>query len=259
VFHDRPALRTWGWRLFKVGYALLILGIFPLTSYVAFSQFVRRGVTPVPDLVGLTLEEAEDLLMDQGLQLEWLEEGDRFDDKVPAGSILQHDPRGGGLVKKGSTVEVILSRGRQLVEVPDLKGQALQAAQVNLGAAGLAVGRLASVYATEGEPGTVVRQDPVAGTPVARSTPVNLLVSLENTLETFVMPDLVYRKFEEAREFFVRNGFRIGSVKYEPYEGIGLGTVLRQYPLAGHPLNRHDVISLVVAAAASPPPDGGGS
>jgi hypothetical protein len=43
-------------------------------------------------------------------------------------------------------------------------------------------------------------------------------------------------------------------VKYEPYEGIEAGVVLRQYPLAGHPLRRHDVISLVVAAPAEGEP-----
>lgn len=237
-------------------YLAVLVGVGGLTAYLAFSQFVRRGVTPVPDLVGLSLSEGEALVVDQGLSIHWLEAEDRFDASVPAGRILQHAPGPGSLVKKGSVVDVVLSRGRQLVEIPDLTGQAVQAAQVNLAAAGLAVGRQNNIITEFGIPGTVVRHVPAAGSQVDRSTPVDLMVSIENSAEIFVMPDLVYRTVEEVKHFFVRHGFRLGSVKYEPYEGADEGIVLRQYPLAGHPLRRRDVISLVVAAtpeSAAPP------
>ena len=52
-----------------------------------------------------------------------------------------------------------------------------------------------------------------------------------------------------VRGFFELRGFRLGGVKFEPYEGVAAGTVLRQFPLAGHPLTRRDAISLVVVAA----------
>lgn len=226
-----------------------LLGVAGLTAYAAFSQFVRRGVTPVPDLVGLPLSEAEALLVDQGLRMRWLEGEDRFDDSVPSDQVLQHNPGPGSLVKKASTVDVVLSLGRQLVEVPDLSGQALQAAQVNLAAAGLSFGRQGSIYTDHGAVGTVVGQGPPPGSLVDRATSVDLLISLDNTAETYVMPDLIYRTDAEVKRFFRRHGFRLGSVKYEPYEGVGEGIVLRQYPLAGHPLRRRDVIALVVAAS----------
>ena len=72
------------------------------------------------------------------------------------------------------------------------------------------------------------------------------------------MPDLVYRSYDRVLNFFESRGFRIGSVKYEPYEGIEPGVVLRQFPLAGHRLARDDVISLVVASAMDVGSMGGG-
>ena len=60
------------------------------------------------------------------------------------------------------------------------------------------------------------------------------------------MPDLAYRNLESVRHFFERRGFRLGSIKFEPYEGLSPGVILRQYPLPGHLLARQDVISLVV-------------
>jgi len=100
----------------------------------------------------------------------------------------------------------------------------------------------------------VAMQDPPAGSLVAPSTTVRLYLSLEDRASTYVMPDLIYRRYEDVRGFFEQRGFRLGSVRFEAYEGIPTGIVLRQFPLAGHPLRHEDPIALVVAAAA---PEGG--
>jgi len=230
-----------------VAYAGAVLLIFIAAGYISFNMFVRSGVTTVPELTTLTEAEAEALLADAGLSLRLREESGRFDEALPAGQILQQDPGEGSIVKRGSSVEAVVSLGQELVEVPDLMGQALQAAQVTLSAAGLALGRTAGVYSPSGAPGTVVDQNPRAGEQVGRTSAVELFLSLEGRTETFVMPDLVYRDFEATRSFFERRDFRLGSIKFEFYEGISPGVILRQYPLPGHQLRRQDVISLVVA------------
>jgi serine/threonine-protein kinase len=244
----RQILRGFG----CLGYLGLLGVIFALVSYVAFSQFVRRGVTPTPELFGLTEDEAEALLADQGLSLEWSEEGERYDDEVPAGRILMQKPRAGTLVKRGRAVTVVLSRGPRLIEVPPVTGEALQAAQVTLVAAGLRLGRTAQVFSTDGESGTVVSQDPPGGERVEREAPIDLFLSKANPIATYVMPDLVNHDYDQVRSFFERRGFRLGRVSYETYDGIAPGTVLRQFPLAGHPLRRGDVIALGVVTPAAP-------
>ncbi|MCZ6727052.1 MAG: PASTA domain-containing protein, partial [Acidobacteria bacterium] len=79
---------------------------------------------------------------------------------------------------------------------------------------------------------------------------VDLYLATSSRAGTFLMPDLVYRDYERVRRFFEARDFRLGSVKFEPYESMAPGIVLRQFPLAGHPLRRQDAISLVVV---SPP------
>lgn len=232
-----------------LGYAGLMLVSFAGASYVAFSQFVRRGVTPTPELFGLDEEEAAALLADQGLRLAWSDEGDRFDEEVPPGHVLLQKPRAGTLVKRGHTVTVVLSRGPRLIEVPTVTGEALQAAQITLVAAGLRLGRTLNVYG-RGPSGTVVAQQPAGGARVERDAPIDLFLSLESSRDTFLMPDLVNRPYEDVRRFFENRGFRLGRVSYETYGGIAPGTVLRQFPLAGHPLRRGDVISLGVVKPA---------
>lgn len=234
--------RAVGW----VAYSILVLVVFAVSGYFAFSFFVRSGVTTVPDLSGMTEAEIGGELVDNGLRLRRNYEADRYDEEVEAGEVLEQSPKAGSLVKRGAGVEVVVSLGPERLVVPDLTGQALQAAQVELTASGLALGRIVNVFSLGSTPGTVVGQSPEPDSKVGRGSSVALFLSAASRADTYVMPDLAYRDFEVVRYFFERRGFRLGSIKFEPYEGITAGTVLRQYPLPGHPFGRQDVISLVV-------------
>lgn len=233
--------------LAKTAYAILVCVVFALSAYLAFSVFVRSGVTRVPELAGLTDGEAMALLSDQGLIGRDRQDDDAYDDRVVIGHVLRQRPGAGSLVKRGSTVEIVPSRGPQRVTVPDLVGQATQAAQLTLAAAGLQAGQTESIYNAEQDSGLVAMQNPPAGSLVDRAAPVDLFLAVENVSETYVMPDLVYRSYADVKPFFEGRGFKLGNVKFEPYEGIASGVVLRQFPLPGHPLHRRDAISLVVA------------
>lgn len=232
-----------------LSYFGLLVALFGLVAYAAFSLFVRGGVTPTPELYGLDEEAATAMLADQGLRLAWSDEGDRYDEKVLAGHTLIQKPRAGTLVKRGRAVTVVLSRGPRLMEVPEVVGEALQEAQVTLVAAGLRPGRTVNVYG-ERSNGTVVAQQPAGGSRVERDASVDLFLSLEDLSATYLMPDLVNLSYDDVRRFFESRGFRLGRVSYETYDGIPPGTVLRQFPVAGHPLRRGEVIALGVVKPA---------
>lgn len=245
-------LREMWRRMMRAVRALAYVGIlgvlFALVAYVAFSQFVRRGVTSTPSVLRLDRSEARALLADQGLSLRWADEESRYDEDIPSDHAMDQRPRAGTLVKRGATVVAIASRGPQRIEVPSVHGDALQAAQVTLAAAGLTVGRTVSVFSDQARDGLVVGQQPAAGATVAPGEAVDLFLSMASTGSTYLMPDVVTAGYESVRRFFLDRGFRLGRVSYIRYEGITPGTVLRQFPVAGHPLRQGDVISLAVSA-----------
>ncbi|HLX10519.1 MAG TPA: PASTA domain-containing protein [Thermoanaerobaculia bacterium] len=246
------------WRRFLSGlgfvaYLLLVLVVFLAASYFAFSVFVRSGVMPVPNVTGLTRGEATDMLGDLGLTLRRAEGSGRYDDQVPAGRVVRQSPDPRTLVKRGSSVEVMLSLGPRRVKVPSLAGKALPAAQVTLSAIGLEVGTILGAFDGQQPPGAVVEQDPSAGDEVPPASPVNLLLAMATPGRRYVMPDLVYRHYDPVRQYFEAHGFRFGSVKFERYEGVAAGVILRQFPLPGHPLTAGDPVSLVVATADGGP------
>lgn len=234
-------------------YAFAILLVFGLAAYTSFSLFVRSGVTNVPPLRGLTREEAATRLADQGLSLRREEQEGRYDEEIPAGRVVKQSPDARTLVKRGSSVSLVFSLGPQRVEVPELAGSTLPAAQAALSGNGLALGRILGAFAPGREPGAVLAQDPDPRSAIPPSTPVDLLLAMPTPGDRYVMPDLIYRDYDLVRPFFERRGFRFGNVKFERYEGVASGVILRQFPLPGHPLNKEEAITLVVATADNLP------
>jgi eukaryotic-like serine/threonine-protein kinase len=232
----------------RLAYLGLILAVFGFTAYFSFRGFVRSGNTRTPEVVGLSLDDAEARLADQGLDLEAAEGGGRYHQEIPAGAVVLQDPAPNTLVKRGTAIEVVRSLGPEQLRVPGLEDKSVTSAQLTLTASGLTLGRSLRVF-DDSEPGTVVRQSPAEGQAISPDAPVDVLLSLGSTEDAYVMPDLVYLDYQRIRPFFENRGFRFGSVKFEPYEGAGAGVILRQFPLAGHPVSSDDTISLVVAAS----------
>jgi serine/threonine-protein kinase len=232
-----------------LAYAALVVLVFGLAAYFSFSAFVRSGVIPVPSVVGLTSAEAGNVLIERGLALRGVAGKGQYDDKVPAGRVLRQIPDGHTFVKRGSGVQLVLSQGPRRVEVPDLSAKTFPAAQVALSGIGLTVGTTLSAFVSGQETGTVVTQDPDPGASVPPASPVDVLLAQPTPGDRYIMPDLVYQQYDRVRTFFERETFRLGSVKYERYEGVAAGVILRQFPLPGHPLSHDDPVSLVVATA----------
>lgn len=237
-----------------LAYALLVFVIFGLAAYTSFSVFVRSGATTVPSVEGMSQTDAANILADQGLVLKTAQGTERYDDKVPAGLVARQSPDAKTFVKRGSTVSVVFSKGPRRVTVPDLRAKTLPLAQAGLSGTGLALGRILGALAPHNEaPGSVIEQDPDPNAAVPPATGVDLLLAMAVPGERYVMPDLVYRNYDLVRPAFEQRGFKFGNVKYERYEGVAAGVILRQFPLPGHPVSREDAISLVVATADGAP------
>jgi serine/threonine-protein kinase len=222
-----------------LAYGLVLLVVFGFAAYTSFSLFVRSGVTTVPSLLGLSPAEAANALADNGLTLRDVQGEGRYDDQVPPGRVARQSPDPRTLVKRDSSVAVVLSLGPQRVKVPDLSRRMLPEAQAALSGTGLALGKILGAYGPAGA--------------VAPATPVDLLLTMGVPAERFVMPDLIYRDYDLVRASFERQGFRFGSVRFEQYEGVVAGVILRQFPLPGHPLSKDDPVSLVVATTDGQP------
>ena len=246
---------------------LLGLVVLAVAAYLLY-QVVSGGTTAppaeqvsVPDFVGRTLEEARSTAYTLGLQLvTTTQPSDR-----PVGTILDQQPPANAKVDKGSQVTVIVATGTETVLVPDLRLKAEPDALAAIFQAGLTNGSRTEAFDPIVPSGSVISQDPQAGTKVARGTPVNYVVSkgpeptpspspspspsvtLEPTATPLPTasasptPSLVpvgdYRclTLDAATQQLTSEGFVLGTVSTSPPGGVYDGTwlVQAQLPLPG--------------------------
>lgn len=135
---------------------------------------VSIGPAPVavPDVVGMAAEEATTALSDGGLIPAAVEE---FSDDVALGVVIRQDPRPNvGEIDRGTEVTIVVSKGVDLVEVPNVVGLPRADAEAQLSAAGFEV---TSTCFLCGDGGVVNIQDPPVGTMLKRGSTVSILLS----------------------------------------------------------------------------------
>jgi serine/threonine-protein kinase len=230
-----------GWLVLMSG---LLVALFAGSFYFTMRHvFVGREVM-VPDLAGLVVDEARATLNRSELYLETAAE--RYDDKMPKGRVQSQDPPAGATIKKNRKVRVTVSLGPLEIAIPDLKGQTLRTAQLALQRAGVLVGRITSTH-TGAAADVVVAQRSLPSGPGGGSAAVDLLVSRGPDDPIYVMPDLTGRGLDQVNAFVKKAGLRLGAVRREKVPGAPRGAVIKQYPEAGYPVGRQEIISLVLS------------
>ncbi|MDQ1696608.1 MAG: eukaryotic-like serine/threonine-protein kinase, partial [Frankiaceae bacterium] len=156
--------------------ALATAAVF-LIAVLAGRSLFSGGSSEVntPNVVGLSLTDAESLLAGKGLQVGHITQ--TYNPKVAKGSVISQDPTADILLKKGESVSLVVSLGVHFVEVPlDLVGLSQQDARTALRAAGLKVGRVVPRN-SDAPAGQVLSTDPPGGSKIAEGSPVTLFVS----------------------------------------------------------------------------------
>jgi len=230
------------------GYGAVVL-VSVLTSALVSGAFVFAMVEgwrllpdeEVPELVGLSGDAARGMLDARGLR--FVHRGERYDDVIEEGLIVEQQPGPGSLVPSGSEVTVLLSRGPDTVEVPSVLGLSIAPATAQLTNAGLRVATEVREAGT-GEAGTVSSTSPSAGEHVARDTEVFLAVVPERHL--VVVPDLTGVSTRVARETIAAAGLVLGTTRHGFDEVRSPFTVLRQLPAPGTEVEPGTAIEITV-------------
>jgi beta-lactam-binding protein with PASTA domain/serine/threonine protein kinase len=131
---------------------------------------VSKGHRPIPvgSWVGKSADDAERILKQRGLKVEVSRQ---YSDSVSEGLVISQEPKDGTLFK-GDTVNLLVSLGPQLVEVPDVVAHGVDEATATLQAAGFVV----TVAQAPGYIGLgyVFSMDPVAGSEIPKGSTVTI-------------------------------------------------------------------------------------
>jgi len=127
----------------------------------------------VPNVVGRLRSNAVDTLRGQNLNVSTIEE---FSDSVANGNVISQNPSAGSSVTQGSTVTIVVSKGREPVQVANVIGRSQSDARTTLQNQGFTVS-VSEAFSDTVASGNVISQNPSAGTTHAHGGSVAIVVS----------------------------------------------------------------------------------
>jgi serine/threonine-protein kinase len=227
----------WLWGLVIV-VALAIAGV---GIAWAAGLFEEKTIT-VPSVVGMSSEEASETIQAAGLIVGEVER--EFDDQVPEGRVISQDPEAGSSVAASATIDFVLSRGKELVAVPELVGLTESEAIKAIDDAGLKLETIQREYDDGVPEGEVMRQSPDAGTEVEPDTRVTIVVS--GGTQLVEVPSVSDQNSSDARAELEAAGFTV-QVEEQFSDSVPSGRVISQSPSGGVSVPAGSTIKLVVS------------
>lgn len=196
----------------------------PVGGQVKLTVSKGKELIGMPDFSGMTQADAIKAIRDAGFELDTIQP--EYNKDVPEGQVFKQDPAPGANVPSGSLVTLYISKGTQLVKVPDVVNKKQGDAKVELEKAGFAV-KVVDESSDTVATGLVIRQTPDGGVSVEAGTQITISVSTGPKLAQ--VPDVIGKTESEAKAALVAAGFDV-FVNYQtsPDDGI----VLTQDPFA---------------------------
>lgn len=216
---------------------LLTLGIGTGVWYINSGQF-----TQVPSLLGQTQQTAEKRLSDKGLGLKGVERV--FSDTVERGSVVGSDPASGDRIRGNGSVKLVVSRGPEIVRVPDVVEGSLADARRALKKVGLVPGMVTREFNEDVARGEVIRTDPRAGADRTPDTAVALVVSKGAPVD---VPDVTGLSIEAATAELEAQGLKADVLLARINSPEAQGDVAEQSPGEGVEAAEGDTVELTVS------------
>ena len=205
-------------------------------------QEVRRGSTvtltisqgperyDVPQLVGRTQADAQEQVTGSRLTVGTVTRA--YSETVPQGQVISTSPPAGTSVKRATPVAIVISQGRQPIQLTDWTGQPADKAVAAMTKAKLKVEATEQTWSDTVPKGSVINQSPATGT-LFQGDLVTLVVSKGPQL--VLVPDVVSQQEGPARAILEGLGFQVkvdralgGFFRTVRFQSIPAGTMAPQ-------------------------------
>ena len=207
----------------------------------------RQRTTVVPDVVGLTQEEAINRIVSSGFTQGEVKPG--FSNDYPEGTIFDQNPDAGNAARKGSKIDLVVSKGpepAQAVTVPDLTNMTPTEAGNALGLVALKAQEGDTVFSDHIEAGRVAAQNPAPNATIKAGDTVTY--NLSKGGDQVDVPNVVGMSREEATTTLEQAGFAV-QIATEENDEYAAGIVCAQS--ATEKASRGSTITITVSAGAS--------
>lgn len=224
--------------------ALLIVLLIIGTSWYRISGPGNK--IAIPSLAGMSQTQAATAVAELGLKIGQVQEV--FSEDVPKGKVITSDPAGGGRVEVAGEVLLIVSKGKDRIEVPELVGLTVEEATAALKSKNLKIGRVSEKYNYTLEAGRIIDGNPPSGSPVRKDSSVDLIIS--KGPEQIELTNFEGKTSDQAQSELTSAGLIVNS-NYEYSETVPIGTVISQTPSDVSTVGKGEKIELVISKGPS--------
>ena len=215
-----------------------------MTLNLSGSQLFANHVDVVlPDFVGKQLRSIQSNADYSGFTFEVVEE---YNTDYTAGTVFSQTPAPPKEVKDNAKITLYVSKGTQVVTVPDIVGDTYGNAVKELQALGLVVIRETD-NTSEYNGNTITKVEPNPGASVESGTQVTIYVNTPNRISSQYVPNVVGMPLGTAKGALMANGLRVGTITEVP-AAEPAGTVIGQGIGAGARVATGSYVTLTVSA-----------
>ncbi|MFI7103838.1 Stk1 family PASTA domain-containing Ser/Thr kinase [Streptomyces sp. NPDC050161] len=214
-----------------------------------FSSNKTSGTMSVPPLIGKTLDQAKEAGRNGNFKV--VKGGSESCENADKGQVTKQDPEADSDISKGDTVTVTMCTGPAEITVPSLTNLTEEDAKADLKDKGFTNIETQSVVADR-EPGTVVSQDPKAGTKKPKDTTITL--SIAKASPKVKVPDVVGNDFAAAEKQLKDLGLQVTKQEQDVSDPAQVGKVTAMNPPGTTEVDKNSMVTLTVGKAAAQTP-----
>ncbi|RSX57407.1 Stk1 family PASTA domain-containing Ser/Thr kinase [Bifidobacterium samirii] len=202
----------------------------------------------VPDVSDMTQDAARAALKKAGFEVA---SSTRSEDsaKIEKDKVVGTDPAAGTSEPKGTQITLIVSTGR--ATVPDLAGQAKDAAIQTLKSMGFESTSISEDYSATVAEGAVIGTTPEAGASVERGTTISIVIS--RGPQPVTVPYLIGQKYADAKSQLEALGLTVALTNGSSTSDTAIVTASN--PANGNTAKPGDTVTLTTADPVTPTPD----
>ena len=209
-----------------------------------------EDMVEVPNVVGMTEDDAKETLNDEGLGFKVVsrEESKEYE----KGRVSEQKTEAGEEVAKNTTIEVVVSSGLvgDSITVPDVSGMTEDEAQSALENAGFRNISSEFTYHDSVPSGQVIGTTPEANAEATEDTEIVMQVS--KGAERKTVPNVVGQKDADALNAIKSAGLSVGTVTYEYSDSVAQGIVISQSVDGGKKVSAGTTVDLVISNGPEP-------
>ncbi|MGY0413529.1 Stk1 family PASTA domain-containing Ser/Thr kinase [Staphylococcus sp. mip270_02] len=222
---------------------IIVLLLFGLFGFMAMGMFGNKYLE-APDLTGKTEKEADHILKENKLQMGKTTR--EYSDKYPENKIIKTNPEKGERLEQNSKVDIVMSKGPQLAEMPSLYGMSKSEAINKLEDLGIKDTKVKQSYSKQNvAKGLIESQNISPGDKVkVNNSNIELIESLG--IKQVYVDDYENKSFKTAKEELESKGFKVEVSEEKNDDKVKKDDVISQSP-KGEEVDEGSTISFVVS------------